>query len=221
MLDALVSQVATLSRQNPLLMIFEDAHWSDPTSLELLGRIVSKIPNLRVLLIVTFRPEFESPWLGRSYVTFLTINRLAEREVGVMIDGVIGNKLLPANIRQDIIERTDGIPLFVEEMTKAVLEAESEGAAEDMAATVPSSALAVPASLHASLMARLDRLGPAKEVAQIGAAIGREFSYALLAAVVRKAEAELQSALDRTMEPVKTSGTGSVNGAAPHTTRTA
>ena len=114
-----------------------------------------------------------------------------------MIDGVVGNKPLPANIRQDIIERTDGIPLFVEEMTKAVLEAESEGAAQQTAAAVPSPALAVPASLQASLMARLDRLGPAKEVAQIGAAIGREFSHALLAAVVRKPEAELGSALDR------------------------
>ena len=108
-----------------------------------------------------------------------------------MIDRVVGNKLIPANIRQDIIERTDGIPLFVEEMTKAVLEAESEGEAERTVAAVPSPALAVPASLHASLMARLDRLGPAKEMAQIGAAIGREFSHALLAAVVRKPEAEL------------------------------
>ena len=153
--------------------------------------------TLRVLLIVTFRPEFEPPWIGRPYVTALTINRLAERDITAMIDRVVGNKLLPANIRQDIIERTDGIPLFVEEMTKAVLEAESEGAAQRTAAAIPSPALAVPASLHASLMARLDRLGPAKEVAQIGAAIGREFSHALLAAVVRKPEAELASALDR------------------------
>ena len=114
-----------------------------------------------------------------------------------MIDRVIGNKLLPANIRKDIIERTDGIPLFVEEMTKAVLEAGGELEAMQTAAAVPSPALAVPASLHASLMARLDRLGPAKELAQIGAAIGREFSHALLAAVVRKPEAELGSSLDR------------------------
>ena len=150
-----------------------------------------------MLLIVTYRPEFEPPWIGRPYVTALTLNRLGEREIAAMIDHVIGNKLLPASIRQDIIERTDGIPLFVEEMTKAVLEAESEGAAQQTVAAVPSPGLAVPASLHASLMARLDRLGPAKEVAQIGAAIGREFSHALLAAVVRKPEAELQSALDR------------------------
>ena len=117
-----------------------------------------------------------------------------------MIDRVVGNKPLPAGIRQDIIERTDGIPLFVEEMTKAVLEAEGEGAAMHDVAAVPSPALAVPASLHASLMARLDRLGPAKEVAQIGAAIGREFSHALLAAVVRMPEAELGSALDRLIQ---------------------
>jgi len=194
-LFALVSQVVAFSRQNPVLMIFEDAHWTDPTSLELLDHVVNTIPGLRVLLIVTFRPEFEPPWIGRPHVTALTLNRLAEREVGAMIDGVIGNKLLSANIRQDIIERTDGIPLFVEEMTKALLEAEGEGAA--IAAAVPSPAVAVPASLHASLMARLDRLGPAKEVAQIGAAIGREFSHALLAAVVRKPEMELNSALDR------------------------
>jgi tetratricopeptide (TPR) repeat protein len=113
-----------------------------------------------------------------------------------MIDRVVGNKLIPANVRQDIIERTDGIPLFVEEMTKAVLEAGSEEEAQRTAATVPSTALAVPASLHASLMARLDRLGPAKEVAQIGAAIGREFSHALLAAVTQKPEAELGEALN-------------------------
>jgi class 3 adenylate cyclase/predicted ATPase len=194
-LEALVSQVVALSCQKPLLMIFEDAHWTDPTSLELFGLIVDKIPTLRVLLIVTFRPEFEPPWIGRPYVTTLTINRLAQREVDAVIDGVVGNRFIAANIRQDIIERTDGIPLFVEEMTKAVLEAEGEGAAAQAVSMVPSPALAVPASLHASLMARLDRLGAAKEVAQIGAAIGREFSYALLAAVVRASETDLNSAL--------------------------
>jgi predicted ATPase len=196
-LEALVRQVVTLSRQNPVLMIFEDAHWVDPTSIELLGRIVDRIPTLRVLLIVTFRPDFEAPWVGRPYVTTLTINRLGERDIRAMIDGVVGNKLLRANVRQDIIERADGIPLFVEEMTKAVLEAEGEGAAERAIGVVPSPPLAVPASLHAPLMARLDRLGRAKEVAQVGAAIGREFSHTLLAAVVHKPEAELNSALDR------------------------
>ena len=187
-------------------MIFEDAHWTDPTSLEVFGRVVDRVRSLPVLLIVTFRPEFEPPWIGRPYVTALTINRLAQRDIEAMIDRVVGNKLLPANVRQDIIERTDGIPLFVEEMTKAVLEAGSEGAAQQTAAAVPHPALAVPASLHASLMARLDRLGPAKEVAQIGAAIGREFSHALLAAVVRKPEAEFASALDRSLLLVCCSG---------------
>jgi tetratricopeptide (TPR) repeat protein len=152
-----------------------------------------------VLLVVTFRPEFDPPWIGRPYVTALTINRLAQRDIEAMIDRLVGNKLLPENIRRDIIERTDGIPLFVEEMTKSVLEAGSEEEAQRTAATVPSKVLAVPASLHAFLMARLDRLGPAKEVAQIGAAIGREFSRALMAAVTRKGEGELQSALHRLM----------------------
>src|SRR5271168_861563 len=195
--EALVSQTQALTRQNPVLMIFEDAHWTDPTSLEAFGRTVDRIDGLRALLIVTFRPEFEAPWIGRPHVTAVTLNRLAQREIDDMIDRVAGNKLLSANIRRDIVERTDGIPLFVEEMTKAVLEAEGEGEARRTAAAIPSPALSVPASLHASLMARLDRLGPAKEVAQIGAAIGREFSHALLAAVVAKPEGDLGSALDR------------------------
>jgi class 3 adenylate cyclase/tetratricopeptide (TPR) repeat protein len=198
--EALISQVEALARRNPVLMIFEDAHWTDPTSLEVFGRVVDGIAILPVLLIVTFRPEFDPPWIGQPHVTALTINRLTQRDVDAMIDRVVGNKQLPASIRRDIVERTDGIPLFVEEMTKAVLEAESEGAARRMVAAVPSPALAVPASLHASLMARLDRLGPAKEVAQIGSAIGREFSHALLASVARKSEAELGSAIGRLIQ---------------------
>ena len=199
-LEALTARTHALSRQNPVLMIFEDVHWTDPTSLEAFGRAVDRLRTLPVLLIVTFRPEFEPPWVGRPHVTALTVNRLPQRDIEAMIDHVVGNKLLPASVRHDIIERTDGIPLFVEEMTKAVLETGSESAAEQTAATVPFPALAVPASLHASLMARLDRLGHAKELAQIGAAIGREFSHALLAAVVPKPEAELQSALDRLIQ---------------------
>jgi predicted ATPase len=190
-LDALVAQVAALSHQNPRLIIFEDAHWTDPTGLELFSRIIDKIPTLRVLLLITFRPDFEPPWVGQPHVTTVTINRLTPREVGAMIDRVASNKVLPTNIRQDIVERTDGIPLFVEEMTKAVLEAESQSAAGSTAAAIPALVPAVPATLHASLMARLDRLGaPGKEVAQVGAAIGREFSHALLAMVTRKPEAD-------------------------------
>jgi class 3 adenylate cyclase/predicted ATPase len=197
-LEALTAQMEALSRQKPVLMIFEDAQWADPTSLEAFGRAVDRIRTLKVLLLVTFRPEFDAPWVGRPYVTSLTINRMAEHEASAMIDRVVGDRQLSASIRQDIIERTDGIPLFVEEMTKAVLEAGSETAAARAIAAVPSPTLAVPASLYASLMARLDRLGgPAKEVAQIAAVIGREFSHALLASVVPQPEAGLTSALDR------------------------
>jgi class 3 adenylate cyclase/predicted ATPase len=196
-LEALTSQLAELAGRQPVLMIFEDAHWVDPTSLEVFGRTVDRIKTLPVLLIVTFRPEFNAPWVGQSHVMSLTLNRLGVRETAAIIARLVGNKELPADVMAEIVERTDGIPLFVEEMTKAVLEAESEGEVRRTVGAVPSPALAVPASLHASLMARLDRLGPAKEVAQIGAAIGREFSHALLAAVARKPEADLGSALDR------------------------
>ena len=158
-LEALHAQVETFARKSPVLMIFEDAHWSDPTSLEAFGRAVNRITNLSVLLLITFRPEFEPPWIGQSHVTALTLNRLTRREIEAMIDRVAGNKPLPANIRQDVIERTDGIPLFVEEMTKAVLEAGSQSADERTVAAIPFAAVAVPATLHASLMARLDRLG--------------------------------------------------------------
>ena len=196
-LGAITAQLETLSRQKPVLMIFEDAHWADPTSLEAFGRVVDRIRALRALLIVTYRPEFEPPWIGRPRVTALILNRLGEDQIAAIIDSLIGNKLLLPSVRKDIVERTDGIPLFVEEMTKAVLEAESESDAQHVAAAVPVPALAVPPSLHASLMARLDRLGRAKELAQIAAAIGREFSHPLLASVVRQPEAELRSALDR------------------------
>ena len=199
-LEALTAQVEALSRQKPVLMILEDAHWADPTSMEAFSRAVDRTKTFGVLLIVTYRPEFEPPWTGRPNVTVLTLNRLGEREIAAMIDGVTGNKRLPESVRHDIIERTDGIPLFVEEITKAVLEAENEGATERAVAAIPSPSVAVPASLHASLMARLDRLGSAKEVAQIGAVIGREFSHALIAAVARKAEPELRTALDRLID---------------------
>jgi class 3 adenylate cyclase/tetratricopeptide (TPR) repeat protein len=213
-LEALTAQMEALARQNPVMMIFEDAHWADPTSLEAFGQAVDRSKNLRVLLVVTHRPEFAPPWIGQPQVTAVTLNRLAQRDIDEVIDHVAGNKSIPGNIRQDIIERTDGVPLFIEEMTKAVLEAESEGEARRTAAAVPSSAVAVPATLHASLMARLDRLGAAKEIAQIGAAIGREFSHALLSVVARKAEAELNAGLDRLV----VTGLLLRQGAPPHAT---
>jgi len=186
-LEALTTQLEKLASQHPTLMIFEDVHWIDPTSLEVLNRTVDRIKTLPVLLIVSFRPEFNAPWTGQLRVTSLVLNRLEEREVGAIIARVAGNRALPADLTAEIVQRADGIPLFVEEMTKAVLEAQGEVAAP---------AITVPASLHGLLMARLDRLGSAKEVAQIGAAIGREFSNALLTALVGKPEAELRSAID-------------------------
>jgi predicted ATPase len=213
-LEALINQVIALAELSPVMMIVEDIHWVDPTTLEVLGRGIDRIKSVGVLLIMTYRPEFQPPWIGRPYATALGLNRLGEREIASMIDRVAGNKTLPDNIRKDIIDRTDGIPLFAEEMTKAVLEAEDEGEPQQIVAAVPSPALAVPPSLHASLMARLDRLGPAKEVAQIGAAIGREFSHALLASVVRKPEEELGLALDRLIA----AGLLFRQGAPPHAT---
>ena len=199
-LEALTTQLAELARQQPVLMIFEDVHWIDPTSLEALNWTVDRIKTLRAQLIVTFRLEFNAPWMGQSHVASLTLNRLGEREAATIIARLVGNKELPADVMAEIVKRTDGIPLFVEEMTKAVLEAESEGEGRRTVAAVPSPALAVPASLHASLMARLDRLGPAKEVAQVGAAIGREFSYEVLAPVAGLPDAVLQGALIRLKE---------------------
>ena len=191
-LEALMSQLVGLAHQRPVLMIVEDAHWVDPTSLEAFSRTVDRIRMLRVLLIVTFRPEFNAQWVGQSQVTSLTLNRLGKLEAAAIVTRIFANNELPADMLAEIVERTDGIPLFIEETTKAVLEAENEGAARRTVAAVPSSALAVPASLYASLMARLDRLGPARDAAQIGSAIGREFSHALLAAVALKPEAELE-----------------------------
>ena len=196
-LEALTAQVEALSSSNPIIMQFEDVHWIDPTSLEALGRTVDRLRTLDVLLVITCRPEFDPPWIGRPYVTAITLNRLAEREIAAMIDRIVGNKPLPASVRHDIIERADGVPLFVEEMTKAVLEAEGEDAVERTVAAAPSPSANVPASLHASLMARLDHLGTAKAVAQIGAVIGREFSHALLREVAGEPEAVLSVAIDR------------------------
>jgi len=175
--------------------------WIDPTSLEGLGRTVDRIRTLPTLLIVTFRPEFNAPWVGQSHVTSLTLNRLGQREVAAIIARLVGNKELPADVMAEIVERTDGIPLFVEEMTKAVLEAENEGAARRTVAAARSQTLEVPASLRASLIARLDRLGPtAKEIVQIGAAIGRDFSYELLAMVAQRTEPELDEAMARLVD---------------------
>jgi len=197
--EALQRQLAGLARRQPVLEIAEDLHWADPTSHELLTLTVEQVASLPVLLIVTVRPEFQPPWIGQSHVTTLSLRRLSREEGDKLVREIIGNTTtFPTHIVDDIVERTDGVPLFIEELTKAVLERAIEG---DRIAAVPSAAPAVPATLHASLTARLDRLGStAKEVAQIGAAIGRDFTYEMLAATVQRTEAELRDALVRLVD---------------------
>jgi class 3 adenylate cyclase len=199
-LEALAAQLAALSQSKPMLMIFEDVHWIDPTSLEALTRTVDQVRTLGVLLVVTFRPEFEPQWIGQPHVTGLTVSRLGHREIAAMIDRVVGNKALAASIRQVIVERTDGIPLFIEEMTKAVLEAGGEEAAQRSVGGIPSASVAVPASLHASLMGRLDRLGWTKELAQISAVLGPEFSQELLTLVTDMPPLRVEQGLKNLVE---------------------
>src|SRR5436853_303282 len=196
-LEAIVARTQALAVRNPALIVFEDAHWSDPTSLEVLNLIVDRIRKLRALLIITFRPEFEAPLTGEPHDTALCLHRLTERQSGTLIDRIENGNGLSDQVRRKIIERADGIPLFVEEMTKALLEAQGEEQERQIAGATKTAATAVPTTLHASLMARLDRLGTAKEVAQIGAALGREFPHSLLAAVAGVPDKDLDSALER------------------------
>jgi class 3 adenylate cyclase/predicted ATPase len=200
-LAALLRQLQAPTRRQPVLMIFEDLHWIDPTSREVLDLTVEKITGLPVLLVATYRPDFQPPWVGQSQVTVIALNRLGRNEGATLVHRLAGNLgALPPDIVDEIVERTDGVPLFVEELTKAVVEAGADRGYASVSA-VPPSSLAVPATLHASLLGRLDRLGPAaKNAAQAGAAIGRYFSYELLAAAAPLAEPELQEALRRLVE---------------------
>jgi class 3 adenylate cyclase/tetratricopeptide (TPR) repeat protein/ABC-type transport system involved in cytochrome c biogenesis ATPase subunit len=195
-LAALLDQFEGLARQQPILFVFEDAHWADATSLELLDLTVERVRQLPVLALVTIRPEFELPWVDLPNVGTLTLGRLDRDDVESMVTRVTGGRLLPAEVMKQIVAKTDGNPLFVEELTKAVLEtgilvADADGYRLDG----PLPPLAIPDTLQDSLMARLDRLAPVKEVSQIGAAIGREFSYSLLRAVVGRDETALKHAL--------------------------
>jgi len=193
----LLAQLETLARQHPVVMVYEDVHWIDPSSRSLLDRVVGRVLRLPVLLIITFRPEFQPHWTAQAHVTSLVLTRLGRPE-GMKLVGSIAGNALSDEVVADIVERTDGVPLFVEEVTKAVVEAGShDESARDALLTTPLPPLGVPATLHASLIARLDRLGPvAKEIAQIGAVIGREFDYELLDAVAKRPEVELKAALD-------------------------
>ena len=200
--EALLRQLAALARPHPVLMIIEDLHWADPSSRELLDLTVDQVERLSVLLIATFRPEYQPSWTGQPHVTTVSLRRLAQAESDELVRGLVGNSVALSNeMVAEIVERTDGVPLFLEELTTAVLEAYGDTDPNRAAAAVPATALAVPATLHASLMARLDRLGrTAKEIAQVGAAIGRDFSYELLAAVARQGEADLQAGLSRLVD---------------------
>jgi predicted ATPase/DNA-binding winged helix-turn-helix (wHTH) protein/class 3 adenylate cyclase len=195
-LEALIRQLEGLAHERPVVTVWEDAHWLDPTSRELLDLTIEHVRSLPVLLIVTFRPKFQPPWTGQPQVSMLALNRLDRRDCTALVAQIAGSKTLPDEVVSQIADRTDGVPLFVEELTKSVLESGLLREENDRyVLDYPLQPLAIPMTLHASLMARLDRLVSVRHVAQIGAAIGRKFSYTLMSAVSRLPEDELQAAL--------------------------
>ena len=176
------------ARHSPMLMFFEDAHWADPSSLELLDRTIGQLASLPVLLVVSFRPEFQAPWVGHAGVSPIVLSRLGPRQAAALASQVVVGQALPTGMLERIVAQTDGVPLFIEELTKTVL----EGAGQPNAGA---SVLPVPSTLQASLMARLDRLPAAKQVAQVGAVIGREFGHELLTLVAGLPETTLARGL--------------------------
>jgi class 3 adenylate cyclase/predicted ATPase len=197
-LRAKIAQIKGLASQRPVLIVSEDVQWIDPTSLELLDLNIEAVPSLPVLQIITLRPDFTPPWVGRSHVTLLSLNRLPPRHCAEMILQVTGGKALPKQITEQIIDRTDGVPLFIEELTKAVVESGTLAEIGDRyVAPGLAPPFAIPTTLHDSLMARLDRLSPLREVAQIAAALGRQFSHELISAVAPLAQQQLDNALEQ------------------------
>jgi tetratricopeptide (TPR) repeat protein len=196
LLGALLAQIEGLAAQRPVLIVFEDVQWIDASSRNLLDMLVERVTALRVLLIVTFRSEFMPPWVGRPHVTFLSLSRLPTKQRAEMILQVTGGKALPKEIVGQLIDRTDGVPLFIEELTKSVVES---GVLVDTGdrytVTGLVTQLAIPPSLHASLLARLDRLAPIREVAQISAALGRSFSHELISAIAPMPQPQLDEVL--------------------------
>ena len=190
-----------IAAQQPVLFVMEDLHWIDPTTLELLGLLVDQGPTVRILALFTFRPDFPPPWTGRSHLTQVTLARLPRRQVIEMTGQVARGKALPAEVVEQVVAKTDGVPLFVEELTKMVLESgllqEHENRYELTGYLPP---LAIPSTLHDSLMARLDRLAAVKSLAQLGATLGREFSYELLYAVALWDEVTVQRGLHQLVE---------------------
>jgi class 3 adenylate cyclase/predicted ATPase len=214
-LTALLHQLEGVAAQRPVLIVFEDAHWIDPTSLDLLDRTVARVTDLPVLLVITFRPEFQPAWVGQPHVTMLPLSRLDRRDGAGIIAGVTKGKALPESVAEQILARTDGVPLFIEELTSALLESGIlRETADRYALDGPLPPLAIPTTLQASLVARLDRLATVKDVAQIGAAIGREFSYELISAVASLTPVHLDAALER----LTTSGLLSRRGTPPAAT---
>jgi len=197
-LRALIDQLEALTARQPVFVVIEDAHWIDPTTSELVDLMADAIQRLRVLLLITFRPEYDCPWTGYPHATSLALNRLTRSQTESLMLHVAGDKPLPAEVVEQIVAKTDGVPLFVEELTKNVLESglliDRSNRYELAGLLAP---LAIPASLQDSLMARLDRLAPVKEIAQIGAAIGREFSYELLRTISAREEGDLRDALEQ------------------------
>ena len=178
-LDALVRHLQSMAARRPVLAVLEDAHWGDPTTIELFDRLVNAIEGVPILLLMTSRPEFSPAWSGRPNTATVRLDRLSRRDAAALVGRVAGSQVLPADVIEQVADRTDGVPLFVEELTKTVLELcrlRREG--ERLVVNGSSPGLVVPETLQDSLLARLDRLAQAKEVAQIGAAIGREFSFA-------------------------------------------
>jgi class 3 adenylate cyclase/tetratricopeptide (TPR) repeat protein len=197
-LEVLVDQVEGLAARQPVLAVYEDVHWIDPTTLEALDLLIERVQRLPVLALITFRPEFNPPWTGHAHVMQLSLSRLTRRHGQALVAAVTGGKALPDEVLDQILAKTDGVPLFVEELTKAVVESGLlTDAGDHYALTGPLAPLAIPATLQDSLMARLDRLAPVKEIAQTGAVIGREFSHELLAAVSPLPMDQLSYALDQ------------------------
>ena len=200
-LHALLTIVLRIAAQQPVLFVMEDLHWVDPTTLELLSLLVDQGPTARILVLLTFRPDFSPPWTGRSHLTQVTLPRLPGRQAAEMTGQVAHRKALPPEVLEQIVAKTDGVPLFVEELTKMVLESGLlQERAERYELTGPLPPLAIPTTLHDSLMARLDRLAMVKAMAQLGATLGREFSYALLQAVSPWDEATLRRGLQQLVE---------------------
>lgn len=205
-LDVLVDRLVKLAEQQPVLFVFEDCHWIDPTTLELLELVIERVPKASVLMLITYRPEFVAPWIGRPRVTPIVLGRLEFRDCQAMVDALAENFGIDKELRDRIANQTDGVPLFIEELTKTVLESNPGHTA----------AFEVPKTLQDSLESRLDRLGPAKEVAQIGAVFGREFSYELLSLVAQHPQATLKSNLEKLVS----SGLVSIRGEPPNATYT-